>query len=480
MRQVSKLPRVTLWPLMLLAGPVPLGLGGASGLPGIVTAGVVLAGAVRGLGAAEGPAVDARPSDAPPCLAELVARLRARYPDRESVTEHADEIAGELLAFAEREDAVRRTQRDTQRSAEEGGTEGSPEEGAEGTDEGTDEGTEEGTEEGPDEGTEDGPDEGAEEGADRVAGESPGGRPQAGRARLLAAEVLSQAGRDRDALALLTGVARDGPTDDDRAKALFLLGERSFFQGRFAPVSGGRSRGSALESWAALADRYPESVWARRVERPLRYLRLLDGATAPAFEETFLQPEGAPGPKGVDTGDPGEGDPGEKDDREEVLGQDPVGEKGGEDIDRAGFGAQGVRISSSALRGKVVALDFWRSSTSSQEEFERILTRDLLQAFADYPELAGRIVVLGINLDADRTAFEDAVEDWGIPWPQHHDGKGFETPLAQLFGIPREPHLLVIDPEGRIAYIGADSQRFFAVLSREAKRLRGVPEEQEE
>ena len=57
--------------------------------------------------------------------------------------------------------------------------------------------------------------------------------------------------------------------------------------------------------------------------------------------------------------------------------------------------------------------------------------------------------------------FEAAVRDWEIPWPQHHDGLGFETPLAGLFAIPSEPHWAVVSPEGKVVFLGSDDENAF-------------------
>ena len=297
----------------------------------------------------------------------IIQDLRARYPDRESVAENSPEIAAILTQFADREVADREVV-------------------------------------------------------------SPGGRSEAGKARLLAAEILLLGGQLRDGRDLLGDVVNRGPLDEDRAQALYLLGEVYFFKELYVPQAQetAGSRTNAIHSWRLLSERYPSSPWARRIERPLKYLKLLEGEALPPFREKFS--------------------------------------------------AQGseTECSLDALRGKVVVLDFWRSSTRGTEESERELARDMLGALDKYPDLKGKVEVLGINLDIGRAAFESAVKAWQIPWPQHHDGLQFETPLAKHFGIPREPHRVVIDPEGRLVYMGADHDGFFRALNQELKRVRGV------
>lgn len=43
-----------------------------------------------------------------------------------------------------------------------------------------------------------------------------------------------------------------------------------------------------------------------------------------------------------------------------------------------------------------------------------------------------------------------------LPWPQVHDGRGFDGPLAPAFGIEAVPASLVVDREGRV--VGRDLQ----------------------
>ena len=264
---------------------------------------------------------------------------------------------------------------------------------------------------------------------EEARGESAGGSKESGQARLLAAEVLLVGGDATRATQLLQEVVEKGPADDDKAKALYMLGEREFFRERFvSPPAGqeGGPRTSAAQYWIPLSERFPSSPWARCAERPLRYLKVLQGAPFPSFREKFRD---------------------QTTEREYTL---------------------------EGLRGKVVAIDFWKSSSPGQLDFEEKLSRDLKATMEKFRDLEGKVEVLGVNLDARVEEFERAAQACRIFWPQHHDGLGFETPLAVLLGIPREPQMVVLDPEGRLVYMGGDSDRFFRLFSKELKRVRGV------
>jgi hypothetical protein len=235
---------------------------------------------------------------------------------------------------------------------------------------------------------------------------------------MLAAEILFQGGRTRTAREILAEIARFGPRDEDRAKALYLLGEHYFFLQRYAETDadGEPVSGTARYYWEILTQRYPDSSWTERAARPLRYARLVSSREVPDFQSTF-----------------------------EGLG-----------------GA--VTYSRDDLRGKLVVLDFWRSSAPGQKDRERRLVEELSRAFRESPALSEKVVILGVNLDPDRAMYETARAAWELPWPQVYDGEAFRSPLATAFAIPQVPHRALIDPQGRLAYLGADDRAFRAAL----------------
>lgn len=285
---------------------------------------------------------------------------------------------------------------------------------------------------------------------------------ESGKALILAAEVLFQGGEGADARALLAAVASQGSRKEDRAQALFLLGSHYFFREKFTATGEGRqSRACASYYWRLLVGRYPDSAWTKRVvSGPLRYIDLLEGKPVPSFRETFE----------VLTSDP-DSDVGESNEHQEPGKEEPAGGQ---------KAATAEEFTLEGLRGKVVVLDFWRSTTPGQQKFETTFSRDLAGMLEEYPELRATVVVLGINLDARRSDFEAAVKAWQMPWPQHHDGLGFETPLVKLFGLPLEPQRMVLEPGGKVVYLGADREEFFQSLSAVLRRAREGKSEEED
>ena len=242
-----------------------------------------------------------------------------------------------------------------------------------------------------------------------------------GRGLLVAADLYLAAGATSQALDALRQVSRQGAASD-RALGLYRLGAYYFFRQRYVPSE--PRAVSASYYWSELIAKYPDSSWSRSIARPMRYLSYLAGTATIEFDGSFQR------------------------------------------------GDEELRVTSKQLAGKLILINFWASSLPDQQGFETGLVKDMRSSIEEYPVLDGHIEVLGVNLDRKREAFEKAVLDWKIPWPQAHDGKGFETPLATQFAVPRLPHWCVITPEGNLSYLGGNKKDFYREATRAMKSLR--------
>lgn len=260
-------------------------------------------------------------------------------------------------------------------------------------------------------------------GAGRTEGEETWGR-----ARLAASEVLLLGGREKEAKQLLEEVVRRSSVVEERAQALYMLGSLYFFRGRYvspAPVGPGPGLPSAKAYWEVLVERFGDTKWAKSVERPLRYLRLLMGEVP-----------------------------------RDVRGAFELGDRTHE-------------ISLAELRGKVVGLVYWRFRTKAFEKLESACADDLRAALGSSGGVEGRVAVLGIHL-GPKSGQPGGREAASLPpWPVLHDPAGFETPFARELGIPSAPHFVLLDEDGRPIYVGIDGEAFRSALSRELKRLEG-------
>ena len=114
---------------------------------------------------------------------------------------------------------------------------------------------------------------------------------------------------------------------------------------------------------------------------------------------------------------------------------------------------KGEELSLEKLKGKVVLLDFWASWCGPCR--------------ADMPEVrkiykkykSDQFVMIGINLDKDRRAFEEYVQEEGITWPQYFDGSGWNNKVSRIYRVTGIPHSVLIDQDGIIRATGLRAAR---------------------
>jgi thiol-disulfide isomerase/thioredoxin len=112
-----------------------------------------------------------------------------------------------------------------------------------------------------------------------------------------------------------------------------------------------------------------------------------------------------------------------------------------------------------AMKGKVTLIDFWATWCGPcVGEFPA-----LKKLHAEFGPRGFQIV--GVSLDGDdRRAFEAWLAKNGAAWPQIYDGKGWETPLAQEFGVRGIPFTVLLDREGRILAVDPGTERVRELL----------------
>ena len=102
----------------------------------------------------------------------------------------------------------------------------------------------------------------------------------------------------------------------------------------------------------------------------------------------------------------------------------------------------GQQISSDAYKGKVVLLDFWKSTCNPcMTELPMIL--DL------YEKYQGQgFEVVTFNMDETYSAMQNAADVIAADWPICHDGLVWQSPIVPLFGVTRTPHTILVDRNG--------------------------------
>ncbi len=108
----------------------------------------------------------------------------------------------------------------------------------------------------------------------------------------------------------------------------------------------------------------------------------------------------------------------------------------------------GEELSLEKFKGKVVMLDFWASwCVPCREDMPHV--RGIWKKYSN-----DEFIIIGINLDSNRTAFENYVKQEEITWPQYYDGRGWNNQISQLYNVHGIPHTVLIDQDGVVRAIG--------------------------
>jgi thiol-disulfide isomerase/thioredoxin len=104
----------------------------------------------------------------------------------------------------------------------------------------------------------------------------------------------------------------------------------------------------------------------------------------------------------------------------------------------------GSSVDLSAMRGKVVLIDFWASWCPDCIR-ETPAVRGVYQRYKD-----NGFDVIGISLDKDQQAMSNYLAKKLIPWPQYFDGRGWGNDFAARFGVRAIPELWLINQRGEV------------------------------
>lgn len=119
----------------------------------------------------------------------------------------------------------------------------------------------------------------------------------------------------------------------------------------------------------------------------------------------------------------------------------------GKPVDLKFTALDGRNVDIQSLKGRVVLIQFWATwSAASMKELSSL--KDTYEAYH-----GDGFEIIGISLDRERAALDQAVADEKIPWPQSFEGEN--SLLAEQFAISTIPTQWLIGREGNLRDLNA-------------------------
>ena len=112
------------------------------------------------------------------------------------------------------------------------------------------------------------------------------------------------------------------------------------------------------------------------------------------------------------------------------------------------------------LRGQALVLDFWTAATLPASE-----NTDVLRRLFEVRHDSGLLIV-GINLDTDRAAFDKANAACPTPWPQVFANDPANAKLIEVFPSMVAPTRLLVDPFGLVARVAVHPTEIEPLMKR--------------
>ena len=106
--------------------------------------------------------------------------------------------------------------------------------------------------------------------------------------------------------------------------------------------------------------------------------------------------------------------------------------------------ATGKPFALSSLRGKYVLVDFWASWCGPC----RGENPNVVKAFNQYKNK--NFTVLGVSLDNDKAAWQQAIMQDKLTWQHVSDLKGWDNATVSMYGYDGIPYNVLLDPSGKI------------------------------
>ena len=128
----------------------------------------------------------------------------------------------------------------------------------------------------------------------------------------------------------------------------------------------------------------------------------------------------------------------------------------------------------SALKGKVVVVDFWATWCGP-------CVAELPAMKKLYEKFHGQgVEFLGVSLDQPKEqggldALKKFVKEQEIRWPQYYQGKGWESDFSRSWGINSIPTMFLVDQDGKLVSVEARGKLAKLIPELLAKKTEKTP-----